>query len=59
MVSTVSSTDINQNTIETPYDGSSQMLSMTTFNASTVKLGDHVELRLKNSNGNTVLSNYA
>ena len=55
----MSKNDVNQNTVATRYDGASQMLRMTNLNASTAKLGDHVELRLKNVFGKTVLSNYA
>ena len=48
-VSTAPDTTLITNTAATAYDGSTAMLTMTTAGATTANLGDHVELRLKDS----------
>ena len=58
-VNTDPSTTLNPNSVATPYDGTTAMLPMTTMDATNADLGDHVELRLKETTGNTPFSNFA
>ena len=58
-INTDSSTTLNPNSVATPYDGTTAMLPMTTMDATSADLGDHVELRLKEANGHTPFSNFA
>ena len=58
-VSTAPSTTVNPNSAATVYDGSTAMLTMTSPAATTADIGDHVELRLKNTGTNTALTSYA
>ena len=58
-MSTAPSTTVNPNSAATVYDGTTAMLTMTTAGATTADIGDHVELRLKNTATNTALTSYA
>ena len=59
-VSTASGDTVNPNSAATPYDGTAAMLAMTTTGAASANIGDHVELRLKNTpGGSTALTSYA
>ena len=58
-VNTDPSTTLNPNSAATSYDGTTAMLPMTTMNATSADLGDHVELRLKETSGYTPFSNFA
>ena len=50
--------DVDESTVATSYDGTTPMLNMTTIGATKAKIGDHVELRLKNALNSTALTDY-
>lgn len=58
-MSKAASTVVNPNSAATVYDGTTAMLAMTTAGATTADIGDHIELRLKNTGANTALTSYA
>ena len=47
-----------KNAIATSYDGTTPMLSMTTVGALTANIGDHIELRLRNTPNSSIMSEY-
>lgn len=58
-MSTAPSTTLDTKTSAATYDGTTAMLAMTTAGATAANLGDHVELRLKETTGNTPFTTYA
>ena len=60
-VSTASGDAVSPNSAPTAYDGTTAMMTMTTTPAASANIGDHVELRLKNTagTGTDALASYA
>ena len=58
-VSTASGDTVNPNSAATAYDGQTAMMTMTSTGAASANIGDHVELRLKDTGASNALTSYA
>ena len=55
-MNTASSSALLTGMMPTKFDGTTEMLRMTTKSATSAEIGDHVELRLVNTGNSNALS---